>query len=182
MISKVKDYFFPKERPMVFGLWDDEALFLKASQKIVASGYKDIEAITPYPVHHLDKALNLKRSSIPWVTFIFGLLGFGFGTWFTWWTSAVSWPINIGGKPMWSLPAFVPIIFELTILFAALSSVGALIVACGLPRLNPKILDPDLTSHKFALMVFKDDSKYEKEALEKLLKAEGAESVKEGAF
>ncbi len=167
---------------MIFGLWTDESLFLKASKKLVSSGYKDIEAITPYPVHHLDHTLKLKRSFISWVSLFFGLLGFGFGTWFTWWTSAISWPLNIGGKPMWSLPAFIPVIFELTILFAALSSVGALILACGLPRLKPHILDPDLSSHKFALMIFQDDLQYDKKTLETLFKTEGAIEVKEGVF
>jgi hypothetical protein len=59
-------------------------------------------------------------------------LGAPLELWLTWWTSVVDWPINVGGKPLFSLPAFIPIIFELTILFAALSSVAALVYHCGL--------------------------------------------------
>ena len=65
----------------------------------------------------------------------------------------MDWPLNVGGKPMWSLAAFIPVIFECTILFSALSSVGAMIVINGLPKVDPPTIDPDLTSHKFALWI-----------------------------
>ena len=98
---------------------------------------------------------------IPWVTFLFGVLGCAFGTWFQYWTSAVNYPLNIAGKPFFSLPAFVPIIFELTILFAGLATFGSVLFMCRLPKINPPILDVDLTCHKFALLIFSVDKKYE---------------------
>ena len=156
-LFKVVNFFNRKKKqskatPGVAGLWEDEKAFLKAVQTAHSKG-RVFTTLTPFPVHGLEEAMEMPRSWIPWVTFFGGLTGFLFGLWFTWWTSAVSWPIIVGGKPFWSLPAFIPVIFELTILFAALSSIGALFYACGLPHRNPPIIDPDLTSHKFAIFI-----------------------------
>jgi len=137
----------------VAGLWEEEHLFLQAVQQAHKNKIKNFVAITPYPVHGLEEAMHIPRSWIPWVTFSFGLGGCLFGLWFTWWTSAVDWPVIVGGKPMFSLPAFIPVIFELTILFAALSSIVALFYACGLPHIDPPVIDPALSSHKFGLFV-----------------------------
>ena len=103
----------------------DEAATIKAAYKVRESGYVKFDAITPYPVHGMEEACGIKRSPIPYITFIAGIIGLSLGLALTYYTSVSDWPINVGGKPMFSLPAFVPIIFELTILFAALVSVGA---------------------------------------------------------
>lgn len=161
----------------VMGIWLTEEGILQAAEKTKSKGFKKFDAITPYPVHGMEDACGLERSWIPWVTFFAGLIGCLFGLWFTWWTSAVSWPINVGGKPAWSLPAFIPVIFELTILFAALASVGALFAACGLPSIDPPVVDPDLTSHKFGLIVYENDEKYSENELESLFKDLGADAI-----
>ncbi|MCS6837541.1 MAG: DUF3341 domain-containing protein, partial [Bdellovibrionaceae bacterium] len=129
-----------------------------------------------------EEACGIKRSWIPYVTFIGGLAGLSLGTWFTYWTSAVSWPINVGGKPFFSLPAFVPVMFELTVLFAALSSVVALFYACGLPKVDPPVIDPDLTSHKFAIFVPEKQPGYQEEHLKKLFQSLGAKEIKKTQF
>src|SRR3954471_10667520 len=98
------------------GIWLDDKDLLRAARRSRDSGFKEMEAITPFPLHEIDSILGISRSPLPYVTFIFGLSGCLFGIWFTIWTSAVSWPLNIGGKPFVSAPAFVPIWFELTIL------------------------------------------------------------------
>jgi hypothetical protein len=112
------------------------------------------------------------------VTFIAALVGLTSGLLLTWWTSAVNWAVNVGGKPFFSLPAFVPIMFELTILFAALCSVGALFVACGIPRMDPPSIDPDLSSHKFAIFIPQTDVGYDEGRIEKMFKDLGAAEVK----
>lgn len=136
----------------VAGLWEDEKAFLEAVRKVRDQG-RFFETISPFPVHGMEEAMGLKRSWIPWVTFFGGLFGFSFAVWFTWWASAVSWPILVGGKPFWSLAAFIPVIFELTVLFAALSSLAALLYACSMPKRSGPVIDPDLTCHKFALLI-----------------------------
>ena len=154
VIHFFKNFLRKPAQPGVAGIWLEESSFLQAVRKVSDLDQKNFITLTPYPVHGLDEASKTPRSWIPWVTFIFGLGGFLFGLWFTWWTSAVDWPIIIGGKPFWSLPAFIPVIFELTILFAALGSIGALIYVCGLPRIDPPVVDLHLTSHKFAIFIF----------------------------
>lgn len=163
-------------------IFENEEALLKAAERVRHLGIKRFEAISPFPVHGMEEACGIKRSWIPYVAFGAGLTGLSFGTWFTWWTSAVNWPINVGGKPFFSLPAFVPVMFELTILFAALSSVGALFVACGLPKVDPPVIDPDLTSHKFAIFVPKSQLGFEEQRLRELFQSLGAQEIKEAEF
>ena len=166
----------PKE--VVVALFEDEGSFLKAARE--AKGIKDLDAITPYPVHGLEQILNIKRSWIPWVTFIFGLIGLLAGLALTYYTSVVSWPLVIGGKPFFSLPAFIPVVFECTVLFSALASVAALFYACDLPRVNPPILDKDLTSHKFALYCPAEHNSLAE--VKKVFEQFGAKNILIGAF
>ena len=161
------------------GIFLEESDILSAANKTREKGFTAFDAITPYPVHGLEEAVGVKRSWLPWVTFFAGTTGCLLGLWFTWWTSAVSWPINVGGKPMWSLPAFVPIIFELTILFAALATVKVMILANGLPKINPPVVDPDLTSHKFGLFISEQDKNYSAEDLKSWMKEIGAVEIHE---
>ena len=167
-----------KRQSGVAGLWSDDDKILAAATKMREAGYKQFDAITPFPVHGMEEAVGIKRSGIPWVTFFAGLTGGSLGMLLQWWTSAVDWPLIIGGKPMFSIPAFIPVTFELTILFAALCSVGAMFIFNGLPKVNPPIIDPDLTSHKFALWVPDTEEGYSVEKVEAFLKELGAEEVK----
>lgn len=182
LLAKINDVLRSPTKKGVAGIWTDEHTLVEAARKMRSAGYRKFDAISPFPLHGIDEAMEIPRSFIPWVTFVFGLSGCLFGIWFTWWTSAVDWPVNIGGKPFWSLPAFIPIIFELVILFSALSSVGALIFLCGLPKVDPPVIDPALTSHKFALFVPEDDVGYDRSKVEALLKELGADEVKIAEF
>ncbi len=182
LLQKIKAKVGSRTEPVLAGIWSDEQAFLSAIKDLKQKGYKKISAITPCPVHGLEDLLEIKRSWIPWVTFVFGTVGCLFGLWFTWWTSAVDWPLIIGGKPFWSLPAFIPVIFECTILLGALSSVGALFYACGIPSVDPPVLDKDLTSHKFAIYFKLKDKKQSSADLEQELKSLGAESVLHSEF
>lgn len=163
------------------GIFLEEAQVLAAAKKAKEMGFTKFEAISPYPIHGMEEACDIKRSWIPYVTFVAGTVGLLSGLALTWWTSAVDWPINVGGKPAFSLPAFIPILFELTILFAALSSVGALFYATGMPKVDPPVIDPDLTSHKFAVFVPQNDIGYDEAKLEKVFKELGAVEVKKVA-
>lgn len=167
-----------KRRSGVAGIFNDDDKILMAAEKMRKAGYKKFDAITPFPVHGMEEAVGIKRSGIPWVTFVGGVTGCACGMLLQYWTSAVSWPINVGGKPLFSIPAFIPITFEITILFAALSSVITMFLLNGLPTLNPPIIDPDLTSHKFALWVPDNEEGYSVEKVEAFMKELGADEVK----
>lgn len=162
----------------VVGIWLDDHALIQAAHKIREAGYKKFDAITPFPVHGIEEAIGIQRSPIPWVTFIAGVIGLACGLALTFWTSAVDWAINVGGKPFFSGPAFTPIMFELTILFAALCSVGAMLALCGLPKIDPPIIDPDLTSHKFAIFIPENDVNYDAARAEQMLKSLGAQEVR----
>ena len=162
----------------VVGIWLDDHLLVEACRKVRQAGFEKFDAITPFPVHGLEEAIGIKRSVIPWVTFIMGVTGLASGLALTYWTSAVDWAVNIGGKPFFSGPAFVPIMFELTILFAALSSVVALFAFCRLPKIDPPILDPDLTSHKFAIFIPDNDINFDATRAEQLLRQVGGKDVR----
>lgn len=166
-----------KYKSGVAGIFLTEEEILKAAKACKDMGLKDFDAITPYPVHGMEEACGIKRSWIPYVAFVAGFVGLTAGLLLTWWTSAVNWPTIVGGKPMFSLPAFVPIMFELTILFAALSSVGALFYAAGLPKIDPPVIHPDLTCHKFAIFIPNTESGFNESKLMESLKSWGASEV-----
>jgi hypothetical protein len=181
-ITKLENKVRAKGKPGVAGIWLDEHELVEAARKVKEAGYEKIEALSPYPLHGIDDALGIPRSFLPYVAFVAGAAGCIFGIWFTWWTSVVDWPILIGGKPMWSLAAFIPVIFECTILFAALTSVAAMIILNGLPKIDPPVIDPDLTSHKFALFIYAEDKFFNNEKIEQLFRSLGATEVKRTEF
>jgi Protein of unknown function (DUF3341) len=137
----------------VLGFFENADAVLAATEKVKNANYGHFDVFTPYPIHGLEHAQGLKRSPIPYVTFIAGLTGFLLAFLFEYWTSAVDWPINVGGKPYNSWPAFVPIMFELTVLFAGLCTVGAMFAFNGLPNLRRKAFDPSLTNNRFAIVI-----------------------------
>lgn len=166
----------------VVGIWTDDHKCMEAAHKTREAGFRKFDAITPFPVHGMEEAVGIPRSPIPWVTFSFGLAGGIFGLWLQWYVHAYDWPINIGGKPFFSLPAFIPVTFETMVLFAALASVAACFVLCKIPHINPPIIDPALTSHKFALFVPEDDRGFDRVKVSKMFQDWGAEEVRDAEF
>jgi hypothetical protein len=164
------------------GIFESEDSILKAAYKTREMGFKKFDAISPYPIHGMEEACAIKRSWIPYVTFSAAIVGLVSALALTYWTSAVDWAVNVGGKPFFSLPAFIPIMFELTILFAALTSVGALFYACGIPRIDPPLIDKDLTCSKFAIFIPSDDTGYDETKISEMFKALGASEVKKTEF
>lgn len=111
-------------RALVLAFSDEHAL-LEAVAFARASGEDVLDVHGPYPVHGLPEALGEAPSRLPWVCLAGGLLGLLGGLWLQAWTSATDWPLNVGGKPLRSWPAFVPVAFELTVLLAGLLVVAA---------------------------------------------------------
>jgi len=100
---------------------------INAAKQVTKNGYTEFDINTPYPVHGMDAAMKLKPSKLGYVTLVFGLSGAAFALLLMWWTMVVDYPMNIGGKPFFSLPAFIPVTFELTVLFATLATVIGMI-------------------------------------------------------
>lgn len=180
MATKLKGRF-GSEASGIVGIFDDEHLLLDAAKKTYAAGYRKFDTISPFPIHGMDDAMGLKRSPIPYVTFTFGVIGFLSALLLQWYTAAFDWPVNVGGKPAFSLPAFIPVTFELTVLFAGLATFASVLFFCRLPKIDPPILDPDLTSHRFGLFIPNDDVGFEATRAESHLKTVGAVEVKKVA-
>ena len=142
-----------KKMAGVLGFFDDPQSLIHAMEKVRDANYESFDAFTPYPVHGLDAAQGLKRSPLPYVTFIFGATGFTLALALQYWTSAVDWPLNVGGKPFFSWPAFVPVMFELTVLLAGLSTVAGMFALNRLPNITKKSFDPSLTNNRFAILI-----------------------------
>ncbi len=106
---------------------------LEAAKEARRLGYRNIEAYTPYPVKELDKVIP-GWDPMPAIVFVFGLLGAATAWTLQYYIAAIDYPINVGGRPLYSWPAFIPILFELTVLFAACSAFFGSLALCGLPR------------------------------------------------
>ncbi len=169
----------PPELSGVIGFFDAPDLLISATRKAREAKYRDFDAYTPYPVHGLEAAQGIKRSPIPYVTFLAGITGCAAAFALQYWTSAVDWPLNVGGKPFNSWPAFVPVMFELTILFGGLSTFAALLFFCRLPNARKRNFDPRLTSDRFALMIEAPLHGEDPEEAEEILKAGGFQKFSE---
>lgn len=134
--------------------FDDEVPLLQAVKKLKESKEIISDVLSPFPVHGLDEALSIKRSRIPVVGFIFGALGAILAFGFQAWVFTVSYPLIIGGKPFFSVPTFVPITFEVTVLFAGLSMVAALLIRSHLkPEIKFTPVDERITDDRFVILV-----------------------------
>ena len=118
----------------VVACFDDEEVLFPAVKKVRNAGYKIQDVYTPYPVHGLDKALGMRDTSLHTAGFVYGITGTTTAISCMSWIFTKDWPMNIGGKPNLPLPAFIPIIFELTVLFAA---VGMVLTFCYICQMAP---------------------------------------------
>jgi len=164
---------------VLFGLYDDEEKLLAAVKEANAQHLNIMEVFTPFPVHGLDPLLGFSESRLHIAGFIYGALGtltaFGFMTW----VFTRDWPIIFGGKPYWSVPAFIPITFELTVLFSAVGMVLTFYIICGLgPGAEPPRLHDRITDDKFCIAFNASHlSEAQQEDLRGFFRQTGAESV-----
>ena len=139
------------------GLFDDPDTLLRAAEGVREAGYRKWDCHTPFPVHGLDRAMGLRASRVPTLALRAGFIGLLVAIALTGGLNAIHYPIRIAGKPMFSWQAFVPIYFELFVLFAALSIMGLLFVFCRLGRWHSPLHDSDvmkeITSNRFAIVL-----------------------------
>ncbi|NML36406.1 DUF3341 domain-containing protein [Chitinophaga sp. G-6-1-13] len=163
----------------VVGLFDDEAVLFPAVKKVRTAGYKLHDVYTPFPVHGLDHAMGLRETSLHTAGFIYGITGTTTALTFMSWVFNVDWPLNIGGKPHFPLPAFIPITFELTVLFAAVGMVMTFCYLCQLmPGVKKHIFHPRQTDDKF-VMVIELTEKSNAEEIKRFLNEAGAHDINE---
>jgi hypothetical protein len=137
---------------VLYGLYDDEQDLLQAVRKANEDHLDIMDVYTPFPVHGLDPLLGLAESRLHIAGFIYGAMGTLTAFLFMSWVFTRDWPIIFGGKPYWSVPAFIPITFELTVLFAAIGMVVSFYIVCGMgPGKVIPTLDDRITDDKFCI-------------------------------
>jgi hypothetical protein len=150
--------------------FDDEDPMLQAVRKLLESNEKIVDVMTPFPVHGIDRLLSIRRSRIPVGGFIFGFLGAVSAFGFMAWVFTVSYPLIIGGKPFFAAPSFIPITFEVTVLFAGLSMAAAMLIRSKLkPDIRFKPVDEKVTDNMFVILVDTSDGKTTPEKVRSIL-------------
>ncbi len=166
-------------KKFVVGCFDDEAVLFPAVKKVRAAGYKIHDVYTPFPVHGLDHALGLRETSLHTAGFIYGITGTTTALSFMSWVFTTDWPMNIGGKPHFPLPAFIPITFELTVLFAAVGMVMTFMYLCQMaPFVKKHIFHPRQTDDLF-VMAIEVTEKTRPEEVKAFLDSVGAKEINE---
>lgn len=145
------------------------------------SGLTELEAFTPFPIHGIDEALGRSRSKLPWVVLAGGLMGGSLGYLVQWYLSVVEYPLIIGGKPFDSREAWIPITFEMTILFAAFAAIGGMFAFNKLPRLHHPVYEASefdrATNDGFFLTVSGRDANFDPRTTSDLLNECGGQNV-----
>ena len=146
---------------------------LEAARRAFAAGYRAMEAYTPIPVHGLTEALGQVPTKLPLLTFTGGLIGAVSGYGFQYWASVISYPMNVGGRPYHSWPAFMPVVFEMTVLGAALFSVLGMLALNGLPMpYHPTFNVPEFklaSRNRFFLSLKTTDAKFDRDTTRRFL-------------
>jgi mono/diheme cytochrome c family protein len=165
----------------VLAEYDTPGELVEAARKVRDAGFTEFDCYSPFPVHGIDEAMGIKRTLLPVIIFCGGFAGTVGGLLLQWWTNAYNWPWNISGKPVWSIPANIPITFETTILLSVFTSFFGMWIANKLPAVWHPFFRNERFNHvtddAFLLGIEAKDKRFDAEATPKLLKDAGALSV-----
>ena len=155
----------------------------KAAEKVRDAGFKKWDCYSPYPIHGLDGAMGMKRSILGKLVFIGGLTGFLTAMTMEFGTSSFLYPLIVAGKPtnLFTVPAFFPVMFELTILLSAFTAVFGMLILNGLPRLNHELFNWDrfklVTEDKFFVAIEANDPKFSSRSVSDFLESLGGTNI-----
>lgn len=146
---------------------------ISAAKKVADAGFTKFDVNTPYPVHGMDSAMNMKPSKLGFVTLAFGLSGAAIAMLFMYWTMSVDYPMVIGGKPFFALPAFIPVTFELTVLLATVMTVVSMLAMFfGLPSNSHPLHDTNymkkVSRDHYGIIIEADDPKFDENRIKDL--------------
>jgi hypothetical protein len=163
--------------------FDTPEALLEAAQRAYASGYRRMDAYSPFPVDGLAEAVGFHHTRLPLVVLIGGILGGIGGFLLQYWISVIDYPVNVGGKPYNSWPAFIPVTFELTVLAAALTAVLAMLALNGLPMPYHPVFNVErfalASRDRFFLCIEAADPKFDREETRQFLENLAPRSVNE---
>lgn len=163
--------------------FENPGVLMHAAEKCRDKGFKHWDVLTPFPVHGMDDAMGLKRSKVPYFTLFFGIMGFIIGTVMVWYTNGYNYPLIVGGKPIFS-PVFpFPVMYELTILFAAFSSIFGMCFLNRLPLLYHPVLKAKnheaITDNAFRIIIEASDSSFDLAQTKAFLEEIGGTNIQE---
>jgi hypothetical protein len=171
-------------RPSVYGLlaeFDEPTTLVAATHRAYLAGYRRMDAYSPFPIEELHEALGAGRTRLPLIVLIGGIVGCIAGYGLQYWVSTIAYPVNIGGKPLNSWPAFVPVTFECTILVAALSAVLGMLALNGLPMPYHPVFNVSrfalASRNRFFLCIEATDQKFGLEETRRFLATLGPREV-----
>ena len=172
------------DKHFVVGVFDDEDILLSGIKKVRKSGVKIQEVYSPFPVHGIDDALGYKKSRLPIAAFLFGMTGTSLALTMQIGMLGFDWPMIIGGKNFASLPPFIPVTFELTVLLAALGMVGTFMIVSDMkPYKWPRQFDVRSTDDKHVMAIdLSANTGKSKAELSQILRDSGASEVNEKSF
>ncbi len=170
--------------PRLYGLmaeFDSPDALVAAARRTQEGGYRKFDAYTPFPIEELHEAIDAHRTAVPLLVLIGGIVGGLSGYGLEYWVSIVAYPLNIGGRPFHSWPAFIPITFEMTVLFAALTAVFGMLALNRLPEpYHPVFNAPRFalaTRDRFFLCIESADAKFDTAATRRFLESLGPREV-----
>jgi hypothetical protein len=167
-----------KTTSSIYGLmaeFDNPNDIVAAANKAYEQGYRRMDAFSPYPIEELSEAIGFRRNNVSKIVFMGGLTGFLAGITMLYYLTAIDYPLNVGGRPLGSWPAFVPITFELTILFASFGAVFGMLLLNGFPQpYHPVFNVPSFdraSQDRFFLLIESDDPKFDSEGTKNFLQS-----------
>jgi hypothetical protein len=176
----------PKSYSTFYGLlaeFGNPESLVEASSKTFEAGYRKIDAYSPFPVEGLSGAIGFRKNRLPLLVLIGGILGGGGGLLFQYWVATVANPYNIGGRPLASWPAFIPVTFEMTVLVAGIFAVLGMLALNGLPMpYHPVFHVPGFalaSRNKFFLLIESADPLFDKERTHQFLKTFNPSEISE---
>jgi len=167
----------------IIGIYDDEDVLKDGVKKVRDAGVKIDEVYTPFPVHGLEDVLGYRRTRIPIAAFMFGLTGCILGLVMQGGMMTYDWPMIIGGKDFFPLPAFIPVTFEMTILISAFGMVFTFLVISDLkPWARPRIYDLRSTDDKHIMAIDVAKNKLSVDQIKSILEEAGTTEINEKSF
>ena len=161
--------------------YDNPADLLKAAANVRDDGYKRFDCHSPFPIHGMDSAMGLGPSKLGWLVALSGFTGCVCALLMQWWMSAVDYPVVVSGKPLFSFQAFIPITFELTILFSAFATVIGMFAMNMLPRFNHPLFESEqfkkVTDDSFFISIDAKDSRFDSGRTKKFLESIGGKNL-----